>query len=133
MPRSSACGYMRCTVRSVAPQSKFAASAPPLDFGGASDSAIVPGGDSVLAIGIRIAAESPTGVRLGSLAGGTGAGFTSYVTLLDVPDTGSGGIESEIPIQITRRERDRLVGQIGDGRGRIVIDGGSGRVRLKKS
>ena len=51
---------------------------------------------------------------------------------LDI-DTGSGGIESEIPIQITRRERDRLVGQIGDGRGRIVVDGGSGRVRLKKS
>jgi hypothetical protein len=51
---------------------------------------------------------------------------------LDI-DTGSGGIESEIPIQITRRERDHLTGQIGDGRGRIVVDGGSGTVRLKKS
>ena len=50
---------------------------------------LVPGGDSVLAIGIRIAAESPTGIRLGSLAGGGGAGFTSYVTLQDVPDTGA--------------------------------------------
>ena len=50
---------------------------------------LAPGGDSVLAIGVRIAAESPTGVRLGSLAGGTGAAFTSYVTLLDVADTGA--------------------------------------------
>jgi hypothetical protein len=50
---------------------------------------LVPGGDSVLAIGVRIAAESPTGVRLGSQAGGTGAGFTSYVTLQDVSDTGA--------------------------------------------
>jgi hypothetical protein len=50
---------------------------------------LVPGGDSALAIGVRIAAESPTGVRLGSLGGGTGAAFTSYVTLLEVPDTGA--------------------------------------------
>ena len=43
----------------------------------------------MLAIGIRIAADSPTGVRLGALAGGTAATFTSFVTLLDVPDTGT--------------------------------------------
>jgi DUF4097 and DUF4098 domain-containing protein YvlB len=48
---------------------------------------------------------------------------------LDV-DTGSGGIDTEIPITVTRRSRDRLVGRIGDGRGRIVIDAGSGAVRL---
>lgn len=50
---------------------------------------LAPGGDSTLAIGIRIAAESPTGVRLGALAGGNAATFTSFVTLLDVPDTGT--------------------------------------------
>ena len=47
-----------------------------------------PGGDSVLAMGIRIVADAPTGVRLGSLVGGNAATFTSYVTL-DVPDTTS--------------------------------------------
>ncbi|MBV9879289.1 MAG: DUF4097 family beta strand repeat protein [Gemmatirosa sp.] len=51
---------------------------------------------------------------------------------LDV-DTGSGGIETEIPIEVTRRERDHLTGRIGDGKGRIEIDGGSGRVRLLKA
>jgi hypothetical protein len=50
---------------------------------------LVPGGDSTLAIGIRIAADSPTGARLGSLGGGTAPAFTSFVTLLDVPDTGA--------------------------------------------
>lgn len=51
---------------------------------------------------------------------------------LDV-ETGSGGIDSELPITVTRRERDHLSGRIGDGRGRIVIDTGSGSVRLRRS
>jgi hypothetical protein len=44
--------------------------------------------------------------------------------------TGSGGITTDIPVTITRRDRDGLRGRIGDGRGRIVIDSGSGAVRL---
>lgn len=47
-----------------------------------------PGVDSVLAIGIAIAADVPTGIRVGSIAGANAATFTSYVTL-DVPDTGT--------------------------------------------
>lgn len=54
---------------------------------------------------------------------------TSLGAELDV-DTGSGGIETEVPVQVTRRERDHLTGRLGDGRGRIAIDAGSGRVRL---
>ena len=46
------------------------------------------GGDSVLTIGLRMAAVAPTGIRVGALASGTAASFTSYVTA-DVPDTGS--------------------------------------------
>jgi hypothetical protein len=42
----------------------------------------------VLAIGVAMAAEQPSGVRIGSSAAGKGAMFISYVTL-DVPDTGS--------------------------------------------
>jgi hypothetical protein len=48
---------------------------------------LAPGGDSVLAVGLRIAAESPTGIRVGALASNTAANYTSYLTL-DVPDTG---------------------------------------------
>jgi hypothetical protein len=49
---------------------------------------LAPGGDSVLALGLRIAAETPTGIRVGALASNSSASFTSYLTL-DVPDTGA--------------------------------------------
>jgi hypothetical protein len=49
---------------------------------------LAPGGDSVLALGLRIAAETPTGIRVGALASSSAASFTSYLTL-DVPDTGA--------------------------------------------
>lgn len=51
---------------------------------------------------------------------------------LDI-DTGSGGIDVDFPISVTRRDRDGLVGTIGDGRGKIEIDSGSGGVRLRRS
>ena len=44
------------------------------------------GTDSTLAIALGLTANSPTGIRVGSLAAGTGATFTSFVTV-DVPDT----------------------------------------------
>ena len=44
--------------------------------------------------------------------------------------TGSGGITTDIPIQITRQEARRLTGTIGDGRARISGSTGSGEVRL---
>lgn len=44
-----------------------------------------------LALGIRIVAPTPTGVRVGALAGGAGPTFTTYATL-DVPDTGTAKI-----------------------------------------
>ena len=47
-------------------------------------------------------------------------------------DTGSGGIESELPLTITHRSSSHLTGSIGDGAGRLRVDSGSGRVRLVK-
>jgi DUF4097 and DUF4098 domain-containing protein YvlB len=47
-------------------------------------------------------------------------------------ETGSGGIDTDIPVQTTKWQRDYLRGTIGDGRGRIRIESGSGRVRLTK-
>ena len=51
---------------------------------------------------------------------------------LDI-DAGSGGVKSEMQIQVTQYESDRLVGTIGDGKGTIKIEGGSGSVLLKKA
>lgn len=50
--------------------------------------ALPTGAGGVLAIGVSMAADQPSGVRIGALAASTGASFVSFVTL-DVPDTGS--------------------------------------------
>ncbi len=47
-------------------------------------------------------------------------------------ETGSGGIDMDFPIMVTRQSRDELRGRIGDGQGRIVIDTGSGSVRVRQ-
>jgi len=44
--------------------------------------------------------------------------------------TGSGRIEVDFPHQSLRVERDHVTGRIGDGRGRIHIDTGSGGVKF---
>lgn len=48
--------------------------------------AIPKGTGGVLGMGIRLTAAAPTGIRLGSLAGGNGATYVAYLTV-DVPDT----------------------------------------------
>lgn len=50
---------------------------------------------------------------------------------LDI-ETGSGGIEVDFPVTITRRARDELRGEIGDGSGSIRVDTGSGGVRIRR-
>jgi lia operon protein LiaG len=45
-------------------------------------------------------------------------------------ETGNGGIDFDFPVQIRRASRDHVVGSIGDGRGMIRIDTGSGSVRF---
>jgi lia operon protein LiaG len=47
--------------------------------------------------------------------------------------TGSGGIDSEFDVKVQRMERHALRGTVGDGRGRVRIEAGSGTVRLLKS
>lgn len=47
-------------------------------------------------------------------------------------DTGSGGIDFDFPVQIMKRDDDFVRARLGDGRGRIMIDSGSGSVRVRK-
>jgi len=51
---------------------------------------------------------------------------------LDI-QTSSGDIETDFPLQVTRHGRDHVVGTIGDGKGTIAIETGSGAIRLLKS
>ena len=46
--------------------------------------------------------------------------------------TGSGGIDSDFPVQVNRVERRHLRGRVGTGNGLIRVDTGSGGVRLRK-
>ena len=48
-------------------------------------------------------------------------------------ETSSGDIETDFPLQITRHGRDHMVGTIGDGKGTIAIETGSGQIKLLKS
>lgn len=48
-------------------------------------------------------------------------------------ETSNGDIESDFPMQLTERSPDHVVGRIGDGRGKIAIETGSGGIRLLKS
>jgi DUF4097 and DUF4098 domain-containing protein YvlB len=48
-------------------------------------------------------------------------------------ETSSGDIETDFPLQVTRHGRDHMVGTIGDGKGTIAIETGSGEVRLLKN
>jgi lia operon protein LiaG len=47
-------------------------------------------------------------------------------------DTGSGGIDSQVPLTSVHKDDGELHGVIGDGNGRIMIDTGSGGVKLLK-
>lgn len=45
-------------------------------------------------------------------------------------ETGSGGIDLDFALQVRSVRRDHVTGTLGDGRGRIRIDTGSGGIRL---
>ncbi len=48
-------------------------------------------------------------------------------------DTGSGGIDLGVPVEVRSVKRDYLLGRLGDGKGHIHVETGSGGVRLARS
>jgi DUF4097 and DUF4098 domain-containing protein YvlB len=75
---------------------------------------------------------------VGSLSVETGSGDVSIKAPATLGaeveiETASGDIETDFPVQITRHARDHMSGRIGDGKGSIAIETGSGGVRLLKS
>jgi DUF4097 and DUF4098 domain-containing protein YvlB len=47
-------------------------------------------------------------------------------------ETSSGDIETDFEMAVTRHARDHMTGRIGDGRGKIDIETGSGGIKLVK-
>ena len=72
-------------------------------------------------------------LRIDSGSGGITLGIPESLGATIRIDTGSGGIDTDIPIQVRKAERNYLSGTIGDGKGEIVIETGSGGVRLRRS
>jgi hypothetical protein len=72
-------------------------------------------------------------VHIESGSGGVTLGIPESLGASIRIDTGSGGIDTDIPIQVRKAERNYLSGTIGDGKGEITIETGSGGVRLRKS
>jgi hypothetical protein len=71
-----------------------------------------------------------------SIEGGSGGVTLRVPAALDATvdiETGSGGIDSDFEVKVSRMERHALRGTIGGGKGRIKIEAGSGSVRLLRS
>lgn len=71
-------------------------------------------------------------VRIESGSGGVSLIMPDGVNATVDIETGSGGITTDFPIRTNRVERRSLHGSIGDGSGRIMIETGSGSVRLQR-
>lgn len=72
-------------------------------------------------------------VKVDTGSGGVTLGVPSNTGAQMEIDTGSGGIDVDLPARVTRSRRNHFSGQLGDGRGRIEIDTGSGSVRIRGS
>ena len=78
-------------------------------------------------------ADDVRSLRVDSGSGDVTIGIPTNLGAEITAETGSGGIEFDIPVEVRKRERDYISGKIGDGQGRIIIDTGSGEVRLRRS
>ena len=87
-------------------------------------------GSGSVELDLRADVES---VRIESGSGGVTLGIPESLGAAIRIDTGSGGIDTDIPIQVRKAERNYLDGTIGDGKGQISIETGSGGVRLRRS
>ena len=87
-------------------------------------------GSGTVELDLRADVES---VRIDTGSGGVTLGIPESLGARIRIDTGSGGIDTDIPVQVRKAERNYLDGTIGDGKGEIIIETGSGGVRLRRS
>ncbi len=100
---------------------------------------------------VDLSAVRAQDIRVDTGSGGVTLGLLSDVRSIDVDtgsggvtlaipptlgaeievDCGSGGLDSDVPLQLVKRDGSYVRARIGDGQGRIVVDTGSGGVRLK--
>ncbi|HEU4454355.1 MAG TPA: DUF4097 family beta strand repeat-containing protein [Longimicrobium sp.] len=83
-------------------------------------------------VGLSLTADAER-VRIDTGSGGVTLSVPSnFGAALEI-DTGSGGIAVDVPVTARRASRSSLRGTVGDGRGTVIIDTGSGGVRIRGS
>lgn len=70
----------------------------------------------------RVEIDTGSGAITLRVPGGIGAEIEA--------DSGSGGVEVDLDARVERADRTSFVGTVGDGRGRVTLDTGSGRIRV---
>jgi lia operon protein LiaG len=103
--------------------------------------------------GMRLTGVKATRVTAETGSGGVELAFASNVETLDVEtgsggatvrlpanlsaeieaETGSGGFSTDFEIVTRRVSRNHVIGRIGDGKGRVRLEAGSGTIRLLKN
>lgn len=76
---------------------------------------------------------SPDDVSIEAGSGGVTLRMPASTSATVDIETGSGGIDTDFEVTLSRIERRSLRGTIGTGKGRIRIESGSGHVRLMRS
>lgn len=77
--------------------------------------------------------DSPNDIHIEAGSGGVTLGLPASLSAQVEIEAGSGGVDSDFPLRADRFERHHLRGTIGDGKGRIRIETGSGSVKLRKN
>lgn len=80
-------------------------------------------------VSLRLNADAES-VRIDTGSGGVVLAVPPQFGASAEIDTGSGGIHVLVPSEVTRASRSHFTGRFGDGRGRLVIDTGSGGVQV---
>lgn len=97
--------------------------------GVSAEDVLVDTGSGSVALGLDRDADH---VRIDTGSGGVTLTLPEgFGAMLEV-DTGSGGIDVDFPVEARRASRSHLTGRIGDGRGQVMIDTGSGGVRIRR-
>lgn len=76
----------------------------------------------------------PTQLTVDTGSGAVDVRLPTGVDASIIADTGSGGINVDLPaLDLIERSRDRVVGRLGSGTGRISLDTGSGPISIRES
>jgi lia operon protein LiaG len=94
-----------------------------------ADDVVLDSGSGSIELGLVANVKS---VKVDAGSGGITIGVPPDLGAAFEIETGSGGIDFDFPVQVRRKSRGYLSGTIGDGKGSIVIESGSGGVRFVK-